>query len=81
LAQEQWPNPLIYILCRAKLTNFSTAEHIVKEGSNYLITTPLDNNPTPCLQQRETNEANYQPQEAEQVGGSPALEKGRYENY
>ena len=72
-----------YILRRAKLPDSSGGEYVIREKGNHLSETPFRPqefllNPVPCSQEGRPDEASYQPQEAERMGGTPALQNGRY---
>ena len=68
-----------YILRRAKLPDSSRGEHVIREMGNHLSEKPFRPqefllNPVPCCQEGRLDEVSYQPQEAELMGGTPALQ-------
>ena len=72
-----------FIPRQAKLPDSSGDEHAIRERGNYLSEKPFRPqefllNSVPCFQEGRPGEASYQPQEAERMGGTPALQNGWY---
>ena len=72
-----------YVLRRAKLIAAERGEHSIREGCHHPGAEPSSSgeflfNPVPCSQERRSDETSHQPQKVERVGGTPALQDGRY---
>ena len=82
-AKPGTPAKSSYILRRAKLSYSSRGQHATRERGNHLGEKPFRPqefllNSVPCSQEKTSDEASNQPQEAERMGGTPTFQNGRY---